>query len=165
VYWCSRDQRAHDNWALLHACEIARSSRQPVAVAFSLVSEYLGAGARQFGFMLRGLRELESTLSQRGIRFYFLFGSPDSTVPALAQRLGASLLVCDFSPLRLGRQWRRSVTSSVKIPVHEVDAHNITPAWVASEKQETAARTIRKKIHAGMDDFLTEFPDLPDMST
>lgn len=31
--------------------------------------------------------------------------------------------------------------------VHEVDAHNVVPVWVTSEKLEYAARTIRTKIH------------------
>lgn len=33
----SRDQRMADNWALLHACEVAKKNGQPVAVAFNLV--------------------------------------------------------------------------------------------------------------------------------
>lgn len=54
LYWCSRDQRVADNWALIHACETAAATGAPVAVVFSLVTKFLGAGARQFGFMLRG---------------------------------------------------------------------------------------------------------------
>jgi deoxyribodipyrimidine photo-lyase len=54
LYWCSRDQRVADNWALIHACEAAAATGAPVAVVFSLVTKFLGAGARQFGFMLRG---------------------------------------------------------------------------------------------------------------
>lgn len=34
-----------------------------------------------------------------------------------------------------------------KIPMHEVEAHNIIPTWVASDKRETGARTIRGKVH------------------
>ena len=33
------------------------------------------------------------------------------------------------------------------IPVYLVDAHNIVPAWVASDKEEIGARTLRPKIH------------------
>ncbi|XP_041119980.1 CPD photolyase isoform X2 [Polyodon spathula] len=42
--------------------------------------------------------------------------------------------------------------------VAKVDAHNIVPCWVASEKQEYGARTIRKKIHDKLSEYLTEFP-------
>uniref|UniRef100_A0A8D2ISD6 Deoxyribodipyrimidine photo-lyase n=2 Tax=Varanus komodoensis TaxID=61221 RepID=A0A8D2ISD6_VARKO len=37
-------------------------------------------------------------------------------------------------------------------------AHNIVPCWVASDKQEYGARTIRRKIHDHLAEFLTEFP-------
>lgn len=49
----SRDQRMRDNWALLYALEAAAKTGAPCAVAFNLVPEYLGAGARQFCFMLK----------------------------------------------------------------------------------------------------------------
>ena len=42
----------------------------------------------------------------------------------------------------------------------QVDAHNIVPCWVASDKQEVGARTIRKKITDKLGEFLTEFPPL-----
>ena len=40
----------------------------------------------------------------------------------------------------------------------QVDAHNIVPCWVTSEKLEYAARTIRNKINSKLGEFLTEFP-------
>ena len=59
-------------------------------------------------------------------------GDPTQTIPQLVKDTGASLLVTDFGPLRLGRQWREEVCRQVEVPVHEVDAHNVVPVWVAS---------------------------------
>lgn len=73
------------------------------------VPAYLHAGARQFGFMLRGLRELEANLQALNIPFYLLKGDPVDTIPQLVKDLKAGLLVSDFGPLRLGRQWRDKV--------------------------------------------------------
>ncbi|KAG2438770.1 hypothetical protein HXX76_005312 [Chlamydomonas incerta] len=164
VYWMSRDQRLQDNWALLHAIEKAQgeAGSGQVAVAFNLVPAFLGAGARQFGFMLRGLRQLAPKLEARGIKFYLLQGDPAETLPALVSGLGAGLLVTDYSPLRLGRTWREQVCSALgSVPVHEVDAHNVVPVWVASEKREVGARTLRPKIHKALPEFLREFPAVP----
>jgi deoxyribodipyrimidine photo-lyase len=72
----SRDQRAADNWALLHALEAASSGSRPVAVVFNLLPEFLSAGARHFGFMLRGLRETAATLQQQGVPFFLVRGDP-----------------------------------------------------------------------------------------
>jgi hypothetical protein len=123
----SRDQRIRDNWALLYAAEQATKQGSHVAVCFNLVDSFLFAGARQFGFMLRGLQELAPKLEKANIRFHFLRGDPVKTVPKLVQDLHASLLVTDMSPLRLGKEWRQGVASKVKVPFHEVDAHNVVP--------------------------------------
>ena len=72
VYWMSRDHRSRDNWALLHAVHQARKKGVPVAVAFNLVDNFLGAKARHFGFMLRGLRVVERNLMAVNIPFFLL---------------------------------------------------------------------------------------------
>mmetsp|Transcript_1923 Transcript_1923/g.5720 ORF Transcript_1923/g.5720 Transcript_1923/m.5720 type:complete len:549 (-) Transcript_1923:2173-3819(-) len=164
IYWMSRDQRAKDNWALLHAFELAAESGGSVAVAFNLVTAYLNAGARQFGFMIRGLQELEARLDKMGIPFFLLKGDPSETIPKLVRDTGAAALVTDFGPLRLGRQWRETVTSKISVPFHEVDAHNIVPVWEASPKRETGARTIRTKIHKLLGEYLIDYPEVPKQS-
>lgn len=132
IYWMSRDQRVADNWALLYACEQAAKTGAPVAVAFNLVPAFMGAGARQFGFMVRGLRSLAPKLAALGIPFFLLKGDPAETVPKLVADCGAGLLVTDYAPLRLGRRWREEVAAAVGCAFHEVDAHNVVPVWVAS---------------------------------
>lgn len=62
-------------------------------------------------------------------------GDPTDTIPKLAADAGASLVVTDFTPLRLGRQWREGVAAKLEVPFHEVDAHNVVPCWVASGEQ------------------------------
>lgn len=114
--------------------------------------------------MLRGLTEVEKNLRSRGIPMLLLKGFPKDELPKAMKTYSVSHLVCDFSPLRIGRKWRDEVAKSSQAYVYEgwfslswdrssrlcttaVDAHNIVPLWEASEKQEHAARTIRKKIH------------------
>jgi len=58
VYWMGRDQRASDNWALLHAKELAEKNDSSLAVVFCLVPRFLGATSRQYRFMLQGLKEV-----------------------------------------------------------------------------------------------------------
>ncbi|KAE9458973.1 hypothetical protein C3L33_09137, partial [Rhododendron williamsianum] len=61
VYWMFRDQRVRDNWALIHAVDEANKANVPVAVVFNLFDQFLGAKARQLGFMLRGLQQLHTS--------------------------------------------------------------------------------------------------------
>lgn len=158
VYWMSRDQRPIDNWALCHAQEMAITHEKPLLVVFCLVPVFLGATIRHYGFMLRGLRQTAETLKRYGIPFTLLQGKPASELPEYLARVGASRLVTDFDPLRIKQKWKRSVARKVKIPVHEVDAHNVVPCWVTSEKQEYSAFTIRRKIERILDDYLDSPP-------
>jgi deoxyribodipyrimidine photo-lyase len=47
LYWMSRDPRAADNWALLHAQREALTRGVPLVTAFCLVPVFLGATLRQ----------------------------------------------------------------------------------------------------------------------
>lgn len=160
AYWMSRDQRVHDNWALLAAQELAIERWQPLIVVFNLVSKFMGATIRQYDFMLRGLEEAERTLAQYGIPMILATGEASRVLPVLIRRLGISALVVDFSSLREPRRWREEVANSIDIPFYETDAHNVIPCWLLSDKQEFAAYTMRPKIHRLLGEFLCEIPRL-----
>jgi deoxyribodipyrimidine photo-lyase len=157
-YWMCRDQRVKDNWALIFAQDLAQKTSSPVAVAFCLTSEFLGATRGHYSFMLRGLRELERDLTELGLPFFLLAGDPKKKIPEILDAYDAGALVSDFSPLRISRDWKRSVAGQIALPFYEVDAHNIVPCWFASPKQEWAAYTFRPKVRRLLTEFLEEFP-------
>ncbi|RYR20538.1 hypothetical protein Ahy_B03g065708 isoform I [Arachis hypogaea] len=190
VYWMFRDQRVKDNWALIHAVHQANKSNVPVAVVFNLFDQFLGAKSRHLGFMLRGLRRVSDQLHQTlQIPFFLLRvtefpnffnpklitcllnfsksesllnGEAEETVPKFLSECGASMLVTDFSPLREVRRCKEEICKKVNesLTVHEVDAHNIVPLWVASEKLEYSAKTIRGKINKKLSEYLIDFPTI-----
>ncbi|GKV38138.1 hypothetical protein SLEP1_g46081 [Rubroshorea leprosula] len=163
VYWMFRDQRVRDNWALIHAVDQANKANVPVAVAFNLFDQFLGAKARQLGFMLRGLRQLQISIEETlQIPFFLFQGEAEENIANFLRECGASLLVTDFSPLRQIRRCKDELCKRVSdsVTIHEVDAHNVVPIWVASEKLEHAARTIRGKINKLLSEYLTDFPTL-----
>jgi deoxyribodipyrimidine photo-lyase len=163
IYWMQRDQRVHDNWALLYAHEKAHQKNVPLLVLFNLVPKILDATIRQYGFMLKGLKEIEHELRRYNIPFYLLTGEAGKQIPTLLVDTGASLLISDFNPLKIIRKWKKSVADNIDIPFHEVDAHNIVPCWAGSNKLEFAAYTIRPKIQKLLPEFLEEFPNLKKM--
>ncbi|CAI0413918.1 unnamed protein product, partial [Linum tenue] len=163
VYWMFRDQRHRDNWALIHAVDQANKRNVPVAVAFNLFDQFLGAKARQLGFMLKGLRQVQVDIEEKlQIPFFLFRGEAEENVPKFLEECGASLLVTDFSPLREIRKCKEEILKRVSdsVTIHEVDAHNVVPLWVASEKLEYSARTIRTKITKRLPEYLIDFPVL-----
>jgi len=160
VYWMSRDQRVADNWALLFAQKLALERQVPLAVVFCLVPGFLEATIRQYGFMLKGLKEVETGLGEVGIPFFVVSGEPGREIPRFVADRGVGAVVTDFDPLRLKREWKQQAAAKIDLAVYEVDGRNIVPCWIASSKQEFGAYTLRPKIRRVLLDFLTEFPAL-----
>lgn len=149
-----------DNWALLFAQKLALKNKVPLHVVFCLIDSFLEATIRHFSFMLDGLKEVSEDLKDLNINFHLLRGKHENEIPKFIKDFNMGCLVCDFSPLRIHREWVDKIKSKLpnNLPFVQIDAHNIVPVLVASDKQEYAARTIRNKINSKLGEFLTEFP-------
>ena len=163
IYWMSRDQRVHDNYALLFAQQIALQNDRPLGVVFNLVPDFLEATLRQYIFMLNGLMEIERELTVYGIPFFLLSGDTEKNLPGFIKQNNVSVIVTDFDPLKIKWKWKKSVGEKINIPIYEVDTHNIIPCRFVSNKLEFVAYTIRPKIHRYLPEFLVEIPELKQM--
>ncbi|HOK62070.1 MAG TPA: deoxyribodipyrimidine photo-lyase, partial [Tenuifilum sp.] len=155
IYWMSRDQRVADNWALTYAKLKANEHKVPLRVVFTLTAAFPAANLRHYDFMLKGLAEVEKSLAHEGIPFNLLRGEPAEQLWEFAKRVEASLIVSDFDPLWVKRDWKSQLNQRIAIPHHEVDAHNVVPCWYASPKLEFGAYTLRPKIKKHLSTFLT----------
>lgn len=158
VYWMSRDQRVDDNYALLAAQEYALERKKKLLVVFNLFTQPTIRIMQHYEFMVEGLKEVEDKLRHLGIGFKLLTGDPLKNILDVVKDESAIALFCDFSPLREAVATRMELAQKLTIPVFEVDANNVVPLWLASDKEEFAARTIRPKIHKYLSEFLVEPP-------
>ena len=149
-----------DNWALAYAIEVAENEDRPIMVVFNLVSNYLGSTWRQYDFMLKGLKKVAQGLAELNIPFMVLSGDPVITIPQFIKNHHISRMIIDFDPVRIKQYWQHEIINKVDITVEEVDAHNIIPCRLASDKEEYAAYTFRPKITRLLPEFLDEFPPL-----
>jgi deoxyribodipyrimidine photo-lyase len=160
VYAMARDQRVSDNWALLYAQKLAHDLRQPLIVACPLRLEYPELTRRQAKFMVEGLRQVAIDLNRLNIGFTAITDNTRDGLARFLERLSAGVLITDFSPLHPSRNWKKALATQVQVRMVEVDAHNVVPCRVASDKQEYAAYTIRPKINRLLGRYLTELPSV-----
>lgn len=164
MYWMWRDKRVQDNWAFLYAQKVAMELSVPLHVAVCIPPEFGEMTIRHYTFMIEGLKEVAEECDDLNISFHLLTGSPPEKLkPSFLSSHEIGLVVADFSPLREHRKWLDTLKKSLEkeeVSIHQVDAHNVVPVWVASDKQEYGARTIRKKITNNLPEFLTQFPPL-----
>ncbi len=160
VYWMSRDQRVQENWALLYAQEKALERKVPLIVIFNLFVIPGRANVRQYNFMFNGLAEVEVELKRLGITFFVLQGKSEAVIVEFSKKHKVGEIVTDFSPLKYARTRRSDVSKLLPLRLTEVDAHNIIPCWLASDKEEFAAYTFRPKAHRALTEYLTPFKSL-----
>lgn len=152
LYWMQHSQRTIDNHALEYAAEQAAAVKRPLVVWFGLTPNYPDANARHFFFLFQGLRDVAADLSKRGIPFRVEIADPGEGI--LKAGAEAVLVVTDRGYLNHQREWRRAAAEALNCPLIQVESDVIVPVNTASDKEEYAAATIRKKIRNHLPAFL-----------
>jgi deoxyribodipyrimidine photo-lyase len=154
LYWMQQTQRAEHNHALEYAVQKANELGRPLLVVFGLTDDYPSANARHYAFMLEGLRDAQESLTRRGIKFVVQKGAPSEVALRLGQN--ASMIVSDGAYLRPELSWRQRVAEEAGRRVVRVESNVVVPVELASDRRETAARTLRPKIRRHLDEYLVE---------
>lgn len=156
VYVMSRDQRTSDNHALLAAQAKALELKVGLVVLFNFITPNGVRAYEHADFMLHGLQEVSQSLSALNIPFIMTADTGFSTLDETLTSLEPSAIYFDFSPLKGPRGLAKRVSKNSHASVYVVDTHNIIPAWIASDKQEFAAHTFRRKVHKLLETYLIE---------
>lgn len=162
LYWMQQSQRVHFNHALEHAIQIANSKDLPVMVYFGLAKSYPEGNRRHYQFMLEGIKEVQQLLKKCRITFVLKIGSPDAGI--LPFLVDCDTLVMDYGHLREPRKWRKKVIEISEqlypdLYIDMVESDLIVPTYIASDKAEYGAYTIRKKLHRHLP-FYRDFKQL-----
>lgn len=165
IYWMSRDQRIEDNWGIIYAQDLALKLKQEFRIVFCLTPTFLGATMRAYDFMLKGLEEVEEKANKYNIPFDVIIGSPEKEIESYSKKHNGGIIITDFDPLKIKRKWKKEIMKKIKVPFCEVDAHNIIPCWLASDKEEFAAYTFRPKVNKKLGSYLTGFEKIHKLKT
>ncbi len=164
VYWMNRDQRLRDNWALFFAADMALKAGRDIKVVFVMFERF---GSLSFDEndpiyvrLGQGLNRVMEDARSLGIDLTIEKGDPVTVISTLMKRWKAGALIGDYSPLKPIRQIKQTIEEAIPMRFFEVDAHNIIPVWVASDKAEWGAYTIRPKIHRLLPDYLEPIPEV-----
>lgn len=154
LYVMSRDQRIDDNHALLAAQKHAIAKKLPLAVVFCLMPGVKGRAREHYTFMLQGLQEVEAKLQDKNISFMLLIGDAYEKISAVIHHTKPDAVYFDFNPLRGPRGLQAKLANVIEGNAYVVDTHNVVPVWVASDKKEVGAYTLRPKLHRLLETYL-----------
>ena len=152
IYWMQSAQRAKNNPALNYAIKRANQIEVPLIVFFNLTDQFPEANYRHYYFMLEGLQEVEKELAKIGIKFVVNIGDPIQNVAKLIK--DTVILISDRGYLKIERKWKENVAKNINCRFVLINTNTIVPVDIASDKEEYAAYTIRKKITNKVERFL-----------
>ena len=152
LYWMQSSQRTEYNHALEYAIEQSNKLNRGLLVYFNLIPNFPEANKRSYSFLLQGLEEVSRSLKARNIEFVVIIGEPLKEVGKLAK--DASLIIFDCDYQRMQRIWRKSIASSVKCLVIQVETNVIVPVEIAYHKEAYSSGILRPKIQSKLAQFL-----------
>ena len=153
LYWMQSSVRAEFNHALEYAVGYANRLGRPLIAFFGLTDAYPEANMRHYNFLIEGLRDVRSSLEDRGIELMVRLASPESGVIDYGKR--ASLVIVDGGYTKIQKSWRRYAAGRLKCPLIQLESDLIVPVETASPKEEYSAATFRPKIRRNLDRFMT----------
>ena len=165
VYWMQESMRAYENPALEYAIRWANDLETYCVVVFTLIDDFPEANLRHYKFLIEGLKEAADRITERGLKFLLLHGPRAEKIAGFVKEHDVAAVVTDRAYTRLERKWRSDAAEKLEVPLVQVEGNVIVPVETASDKQEYAARTIRKKIMGKVEQFSAETtetkPDKP----
>ena len=148
IYFCEREIRAKDNFALQFALQKSKELNLPLKIIHPQINyEY----RQKQEFIDRQIAQAEKQFKQIGLDFEVIEKTPDEII----KNLKPSLLILDFNPIL-----KRDYLKNTDFKIYEVDGHNIIPARFVSDKQEYSAATLRRKIYYNIYPYMSEFNNL-----
>lgn len=148
LYKVSREFRTQDNYALYFAYKLALENKSKLYVIYTHENKEWDMVSRTRDFMLDGLEELSHNLHALNIPFEYL--ETNKTSHALEKYIkdkNINTIVTGYTPMRENFIWIKNLLKIIEVNIYVLDAHNIIPVSMLSDKEEFAASTIRKKIY------------------
>jgi len=161
LYWLQSSQRFSDNRALSLAGKLANRLEKPLVAAFLFMTDYPESNLRHFNFMYQGIRETFEKIQAAGAGLRVEVNGRNNFFREISKN--AALIIADQGFLRAARGWRKDLAETASIAVIEAASNTVVPVAAASQKEEYAAYTIRKKINDVRDRYL-EIWELPELN-
>lgn len=148
IYFCERELRVKDNFALQFALQKSRELNLPLKIIHPKINYKYQPKQK---FINSQIVQAERHFKQIGLDFEII----EKSLVEIIKTLEPALLILDFNPIL-----KRNYLKNADFKIYEVDGHNIIPARFISDKQEYSAVTMRRKIYYNILPFLTEFDNL-----
>ncbi len=108
-------------------------------------SEYAHENIRQLVFLVESIHDLEQEYQKHDVGLNVIYGATKNILKKIIKENTIGMLVTSASYTRFFDTILRDIAVTVEIPVILIDDASVLPPWIASDHEEYAAYTLRKK--------------------
>jgi deoxyribodipyrimidine photo-lyase len=155
TYWMQASQRVNYNHALYKAITLSNEINKPLILCFVITDDFPEANARHYYFMLEGILEVKKSLKKMSIPLIIRKGNIEKNIVDISQN--SCCLITDRGYLTVQKKWRKNIAKGINCQMIQVESDVVVPVEMASNKEEYAAYTLRKKISPQIEDYLNPF--------
>jgi deoxyribodipyrimidine photo-lyase len=159
LYWMTAHRRAHWNFSLEHAAEMAADLKKPLVVFEALRIGYRWASDRLHRFVVQGMAENARRFADRPVLYYPYVEPEQRAAEGLLEALAAEACAvvtddfpCFFIPAMLRLAARR-----LDVRLDAVDSNGILPMR-STNQVFTVAHSFRRWLQKNLRPHLNEFP-------
>jgi deoxyribodipyrimidine photo-lyase len=163
IYWVFRAIRIEDNPSLFYAMKLARKHDAYLSIKFFVWPVFESNNLRNMHFLLHGLLEMAKKAKKLNIPLTIIQRIPHEYFEEKIKEDNIIAVISDQHVLNEVLSEQRQVKAVCKQNGASFGVLNtamVVPVEEASIKLEFAARTIRKKIHEKVNDYITMLPKL-----
>src|SRR5690554_217242 len=163
IYWLFRAVRIEDNPALTYAIKTAVRKDAILEIIFFVWPIFSTANVRNMSFLLHGVAEMAQKSHKLNIELKVIQQAPDLYLKQEIKKQNIISVISEQHVLKevLAAQEKvKAICTNYDVVFDVVNTAVIVPVEEASNKQEYAAFTIRKKLHHQLANHLAMLPPL-----
>lgn len=154
LYWMQSAQRIEYNHALYYSIKTANSLKLPLIIIFFIDKNYPESNETLTDYIINGILSLKPELDKIGASFYFL-DKDEKLFYKISKE--SAVIISENSWLKYEKDWKSQYSNISKLPISLIETNSVIPYYIASDKEEYNAATLRRKISKLLPEYLTEF--------
>jgi len=160
-YWCIKEHRINDNWALETAIRTSIKQDKKLIIVFSHNKTFEYTSKKVKDFAIESIKDLKKSYTNIGIEYIEIKEETNKECYKLLAFLqnNAGAVFTDITTIRPYTNWVKYIKNHLECALYEVDSRFYVPIKASSNKEEYAIASKESKEHKDLKDWINKYID------
>jgi len=145
LYWTEWALRTRWNCGLEYAREYALEKNVSLFPLITVDADYAHENIRQLVFLIESISTLQAEYAKNDSFLNVIYGKTRDIIQKIIEEHNIGMIVASATYVRYFSGILKSLSIELTLPVIQIDDASLLPPWIASDHEEYAAYTLRKK--------------------